>query len=184
MKFLLALAIPLLGILADPVARADAPKGPSPEVPELQPLNEWVGMWDTQMKVMPNADLPNGGSAKGVASAEWIHDGRFLRQTWSMKSAQGVPLMTGSTVMTYDPRKKVYRSWSFYSSGFVGDGQGVWDSTTRTMTWTSHDAEDGRTMITKASFATPGTENWSIVEQDRGGRVIAETTGKNIRRKE
>jgi hypothetical protein len=171
-------------ILAGTCAAAEpvATRGPSADVPELQPLNLWAGTWDSELTVKPNADLPKGGKAKGTATAEWIHDGRFLRQTWAMDSADGIPKMNGSTLMTYDTRKKTYRSWSFFSTGVASEAEGVWDAKARKMTWTSRDAESGQTTVTTATFGADGSETWSIVAKDRDGKVVNEVNGKNTRR--
>lgn len=157
------------------------PAGATADVPELQALNHWVGKWEDEMTIKANADLPKGGRGKGTSTAEWIHDGHFLLQTWEMDVTEGIPKMTGTIIMTYDPRKKTYRSWSFFSSGFTRESQGVWDADSKTMTWTSRDNETGRTSVTKASFAD-GTENWSIVDKDPDGNVLSESSGKNVRK--
>jgi hypothetical protein len=164
-------------------AVADGPQGPSKDVPELQVLNHWVGTWDVELAVKPNADLPKGGRAKGTAAAAWVLDGRFLQQTSASEAGEGLPAMQVTTLMTYDPRKKVYRNWAFFSTGFVSESEGTWDEKSRTMTSTSRDAESGTATTIKATFAEDGTETWSIVTRDREGKAVNETTGKNTRRK-
>ena len=163
--------------------RGEAPQGPSKDVPELQVLKHWIGTWDVEMTTRPNADLPRGMRAKGPTTAEWVLDGRFVQQSGTLKPDDGSPALQATTLMTYDPRKKVYRSWMFFSTGFVSESEGKWDEKTRTLTSTSRDAESGTTTTTKATFAEDGTESWSIVSKDREGKVVNETTGKNTRRK-
>ena len=163
---------------------ADAPhQGPSKDVPELQVLNHWVGKWDDDMTVKPNAGLPKGMRAKGVVTAEWVLNGRFVQQTATLEPGDSAPAMKVTTLMTYDPQKKVYRSWMFFSTGAVSESEGRWDEKSRTMTSTSRDAESGGTATIKATFAEDGTESWSILEKDRDGKVVSETTGKNTPRK-
>jgi hypothetical protein len=183
MKSYFVACILSIALFSSLVYSAEEPQGPSKDVPELQALNHWVGKWDSTLTTKPNADLPNGAKAKGHATGEWVHNGRFLRQTWAMEESEGIPKLSGSTMMTYDPRKRVYRSWSFFSNGYTSESQGVWDPKTHTMTWTGRDAESGRTTITKAAFSDEGTETWSIVEKDRDGKIISESTGKNTRHK-
>jgi hypothetical protein len=86
-------------------------------------------------------------------------------------------------LMTYDPQKKAYRSWMYFSSGAVRESEGHWDEDSRTMTSISCDAESGATMTITATFAEDGVESWSIIERDRDGNVLGETTGKNTPRK-
>jgi hypothetical protein len=161
---------------------AAAQQGPARDVPELQPLSHWAGVWDGELSIKPNAGLPKGGRGKGASKGEWAHDGRFLRQTWKMEGGEGLPNLSGSSMMTYDPRKKVYRNWTFFSTGAVMESQGVWDAKTKTMTWTGRDAENGHTSVIRASFGTDGTETFTIVETDRAGKVVSEVSGKNVRR--
>jgi hypothetical protein len=92
--------------------------------------------------------------------------------------------MTGTTIMTYDPRQKAYRSWGFYSTGAMGESRGAWDAQTRTMTWTIRDAEAGGEAVTKATFPEDGRETWSITEKDRDGKVVGEISGRSTRRRQ
>src|SRR4051812_3532648 len=85
---------------------AAEPAGPAAGVPELAPLGRYAGDWDFTMTIKPNAGLPRGASAKGPSRGEWVHGGRFLRQTWSAESTDGLPAMSGTTMMTYDPQQK------------------------------------------------------------------------------
>ena len=162
---------------------ADAPQGPAKDVPELQVLNHWVGTWDDDVTVKPNAGLPNGMRAKGTITAEWVLDGRFVQQTGTLDPGNGSPAMKVSTLMTYDRRRKAYRSWMFFSSGAVTESEGRWDEKSRTMTSTSRDAESGGTTTITATFAADGSERWSFIEKDRDGKIVGETTGKNTPRK-
>jgi hypothetical protein len=165
------------------LALGDAPQGPARDVPELQVLNHWVGTWDVDMTIKPTADLANGMRVRGTATAEWALDGRFLQQTGTLGPSEGFPAMKVTTLMTYDPRKKVYRSWMFFSNGFASESEGTWDAKSSTLTSTSRDAETGTTTTIKATFPKDGTETWSIVVKDRDGKVVGETIGKNTRRK-
>jgi hypothetical protein len=164
-------------------AHADAPQGPSKEVPELQILNHWVGKWDVDLTVKPNADLPKGRHAQGTAKAEWVLMGRFLQQTGTLEASDGLPAIQVHSLMTYDPGKKVYRTWMFFSTGFVSESEGTWDEKTRTLTSTGRNAESGITTTTKASFAEDGSESWSMISKNGDGKVVAETNGKNTPRK-
>jgi hypothetical protein len=162
---------------------ADTPSEPAKDVPELQVLNHWVGKWDGEMTVKPNAGSPNGIQAKGAVAAEWVLNGRFVQQTSTAEAGDGVPAMKVTTLMTYDTRRRVYRSWMFFSSGAVTESDGRWDEKSRTMTSTSRDAESGGTGTITATFAADGTERWRIIEKDRDGKVVSEATGKNTPRK-
>lgn len=158
---------------------ADAPQGPAPGVPELQVLNHWMGTWDDEMTTKPNAGLPQGMHGKGPVVAEWVLDGRFLQQSATLKPDGDAPATKVTTMMTYDPERKVYRSWMFFSSGVVRECVGRWDEKTRTMTSLSRDGERGATMTITATFGDDGAETWTIVEKDRDAKILAEISGKS-----
>lgn len=182
-RFLAFAAFACVALAPAAAPAAEAAQGPSKDVPELQVLNHWVGKWDVEMAVKPNAGLPQGMRAKGTAAAEWVLDGRFVRQTTTLDPGDGSPPMKMISPMTYDPQRKVYRTWMFFSNGQVSESEGRWDEKTRTMTSTGRNPSTGATAAVKATFAADGTQTWSFVEKDPDGKLIAETTGTNTRRK-
>ena len=91
--------------------------------------------------------------------------------------------MKVTSMMTYDPDKKVYRTWSFFSSGHVSESEGRWDQKSRTMRSTGRNPVNGSTFIITATFPTDGVETWGIIEKDRDGKIVGETTGKSVPRK-
>ena len=155
----------------------------SKEIPELNVLNRWVGKWDVEMTVKPNADVPKGMRSKGWVTTEWTLNFRFVQQFGTMWAGEGTPAVQIHSLMTYDPRKKAYRTWMFFSTGHMSESEGTWDEKTRTLTSKSRDADSGTTTTTKATFAEDGAETWSIITKDRDGKVVNETTGKNTRQK-
>lgn len=180
MKLLSVVGVMLTAVAASPAE--DAPGGPAKEIPELQPLGRFVGTWDTRM-TYKSADGPGGpAEVKGTGSAEWVHGGRFLRQTWSFGAGGGLPAGSGSTMMTYDPAAKVYRSWMFFSGGSVFESEGEWNPKTRTFTWTGGVGRDPMKTTTTATFQNDGSERWSMVVKDKDGKVVNEATGTNTRR--
>jgi len=171
------LPLPLL-LIALP-ALAEQP-GPAKGVPELQPLNHYVGTWSGRSTTKAGDQPPVEN--KDNAVAEWIHDGRFVRQTWSLEAAPGRPGLSGHTVFTYDARKKAYRSWNFFSGGDVTEAEGTWDAKDRAFTWIARNP-DGLVTVTKAAFPEDGVEKWSITTTDRTGKVLFEMQGTNKREK-
>src|SRR5437763_346362 len=112
--------------LAGAVPAADPAPGPAPDVPELKALSHWVGRWDGQLTVKPGDGFP-GRTATGTSQTEWVHGGRFARQTWTIAAGDGFPEMSGSSMMTYDPQRKAYRGWTFVSTGGVSEATGTWN---------------------------------------------------------
>jgi len=157
------------------VTRA-ADDGPSANVPELKALGHYIGSWDVEIT---SKGLPLN---KGQASAKWILDGRFLQQTGELRSPDGSTVLKGTTLMTYDPVKRVYRSWTFRSDGSAGEGEGTWDAKARVLTSVGRKDANGVFSTTTADFAEAGVERWKIVFTDGSGKVVSEITGKNTRR--
>lgn len=153
------------------------PAGAFKDVPELQALQPYVGVWNVAVASGKTPILD------GEATAEWILDGRYVQQTASL-TAKGKPGgIKFTTLMTYDPVRKAYRSWTFLSNGSSSQSDGVWDSKLKTMTWVSHKDESGNTSTTKADFSLMGIEKLSIVVVDPAGKVVTELNSLNMRRK-
>ena len=178
----ICLVLAIFACLVVPVGAQGPATGPSPDVPELAPLSGFVGKWESRLEEKPIAGVNEGGSRKGTVSAEWIHGGRFLRQTWAVETEGAQPAMSGSAIMTYDPEKKAYRSWTFVSTGMTSESEGTYDAKSKTLTWTARGANGVRT-VTKSSFPEDGAETWSITVKDGDGRVVVDITGKNTRLK-
>ncbi|MDB5350332.1 MAG: Planctomycetes uncharacterized domain protein [Planctomycetota bacterium] len=172
----------IAGIVVAPGRAQDTAATPSADVPELAALSRLIGKWDSQFEAKRIEGVTEGETRKGTAEAGWILGGRFLRQTWAVEGAGAEPGMSGSSIMTYDPAKKAYRSWHFVSTGSTSEGEGTYDKATRTITWTARDANGFRTR-TRSSFAEDGSENWTITVTDTEGRIVTDMKGKNTRRK-
>jgi hypothetical protein len=170
----------LLSSLAAAARAADAPAGPAADIPELAVLNHYVGDWESKMTVK-NSDNAQPAPTVARTLGEWILDGRFLRQTWSVTPVEGVPALKGSSVKTYDVQRKTYRGWTFFSNGFVEETEGKWDEATRTLTWTAVDDGSGRNAVQTSKFADDGSEQWSMTENDRDGNVLSEVSGTAVR---
>ncbi len=172
MTRLLTLAF-LGGLLAVPAGTA---QGPASAAPELKVLEHYVGSWYTEIL---SKGLP---FTKGPALARWILDGQFIEQTGELQDANGTAVFKVKTIMTFDPAKKVYRTWTFASDGTMSDSEGTWNANTRVMTF-SRKRDDGITTTITADFSTADVETWQIVSKDAGGKVITEIRGKNTRQK-
>ena len=151
--------------------------GPSDKVPELKALDSYIGSWDVEIT---SKGLP---FTKGQSSTKWILDGRFLQQTGELQAKDGAAVVKVTTLMTYDPSKKVYRSWTFVSDGSTSESEGTWNAKSRVMTSVGRKDENGGFSTTTADFSEAGGETWKIVYQDRAGKVVSEMSGKNTRQK-
>jgi len=172
-----------MATLALPNEQAQSAEGPAKEIPELAQLSQFAGAWDIEVTVEPG-DGSKGSTSKGTSTGEWILGGRFLQQSWTVEETEGFPGLKGTTLRTYDPERKLYRSWTFHSSGYTQADRGTWDEKARTFTWTGRDRTRDLTTTTKSSFPEEGQEQWSIVTKDSEGKVVVEVTGKSTRRED
>lgn len=170
------LVLLLIAVIACQIADVSAADGPAKDVLELQVLSNYVGTWDV---AITSKDSP---FTKGESSATWVLDGRFVQQTGELKSADGSNAIKVTTLMTYDPERKIYRMWSFLSNGSTSEGSGKWDEKTRTMTSTSR--QDGTTTTTTAKFSDNGIEEWLFITTNQDNEVVGRFGGTNTRRKQ
>ena len=152
-----------------------ADEGPAKDIPELQALSNYVGIWDVTIT------SKNSPFAKGEATTKWILDGRFVQQSGVLTSSDGATVIKVTTLMTYDQEQKAYRVWSFLSNGATTESSGKWDAKNRTMT--SVGRGNGTTTTTTAKFAENGSEEWSIDTKNQNNEEVARISGTNIRRK-
>jgi hypothetical protein len=174
----------VLSVLLCASARAaDDQQKPATDVPELQPLSQYAGKWEIELTIK-NSEHPQGVKTTGSSVGEWIHGGRFLRQTWSVNAADGLPAFSGSSIRTYDLRKKTYRTFSFDSAGDTEESQGAWDPKARRLTWKVRENTSGGMTTITSTFPEDGKETWSILAKDSNGEVLADVSGQGTRRKE
>lgn len=166
----------LIAVIACQNADVWAADGPAKDVPELQVLSNYLGTWDI---AITSKESP---FANGESSATWVLDGRFVQQTGEMKSADGSNVIKVTTLMTYDPERKMYRMWTFLSNGSTSEAYGKWDEKTRTMTSTSR--QDGTTTTTTAKFSDNGIEEWLFITTNQNNEVVGRFGGTNTRRKQ
>lgn len=180
-RLVLCIALATLAVTSESARSAERPLGPAKDIPELTVLNQFAGEWNDEVTVK-SADDAEGTKTKGTATGEWILDGRFLQQTWSVEAAGAFPGVKGTTIRSYDPERKEYRSWTFHSSGYTQTDSGEWDEQARTFTWTARDRDRDLTTTTKSSFPEDGQEQWSVVTKDADGRIVVEVSGTSTRR--
>jgi hypothetical protein len=167
-RLVLCVALATLALPNDWAQSAEGQLGPAKDNPELALLNQFAGEWTNEVTVK-TPDNSEGSQSKGAATGQWILDGRFLQQTWSVEATDDFPGLKGTTIRTYDPELKKYRSWTFHSSGYTQADRGEWDEKARTFTWSARDRKRNWTTTTKSSFPKDGHEQWSVVTKDAEG---------------
>ncbi|MEM8953674.1 MAG: DUF1579 family protein [Verrucomicrobiota bacterium] len=143
-------------------------------IPELEPLNRYAGTWTTTFTL--EGKTPD--TLTGTVTAEWILGGRYLQQTATIPNVGDTELSV-TTLMTYDPENKVYRHWSFDSSGDHNTGTGTWDAEANTFSWNLTDPLTNATTRITSTLPTGGPEEWIIVNEDASGKATGMISGKN-----
>lgn len=162
-------------LLSTHVVGDELPQRASRDVPELAALQYLIGTFDTVVTAPTRA--------RGAAKGEWVHGGHFLRQTWTRKAGNETPGMNGTIIMTYDRSDKVYRQWSFDSTGTVFESEGDWDPKTWTMTWTGSGAFD-TSHIWTMTFDKRLAHTWRIEIKDNNDKTVYDSRGKTSPTKE
>ena len=86
-------------------------------------------------------------------------------------------------LMSYDAANHIYRAWSFFSDGRTQQGEGTWDASSNTFTWTSRDVGNGTISVTQVTFVSNDQEDVEFKLTDRDGKVVSEFSRKKMRRK-
>ncbi|MEM7147423.1 MAG: DUF1579 family protein [Verrucomicrobiota bacterium] len=143
-------------------------------IPELKPLNRYVGTWTTTFTV--EGKTPD--TLTGTVTAKWILGGRYLQQTATIPNIGDTELSI-TTLMTYDPENKIYRHWSFDSAGDHNTGTGTWDPEANTFSWNLTDPNTKATTRITSTIPAGGPEEWIIVNEDASGKGTGMISGKN-----
>jgi hypothetical protein len=168
--YFLGLLIALPGAPLAPAHAADKPEdqpvfsGPAaPE--ELQVLAPLIGQWQAEATIKPSLRVKEGFTSKGESSAQWIHNGHFLRAEGYGISQHG--RFEWTVIITYDRGTKQFRQFGFNSLGIVGEAVGEWDDQTRTMTWKGVHMPAGWTALSKVTIEKDQLVQTMLVKNER-----------------
>jgi hypothetical protein len=88
-----------------------------PSVPEMDRLKFYLGTWDYTEAYEKSAYYPNGGKNTGVYTSKSGPGGNSLENTFHSQGPVGD--FEGLLIMTWDPKEKSYKSYTF-ASDFPG----------------------------------------------------------------
>jgi hypothetical protein len=166
----LAISLTVLALTALPrmLSADDAPKRSD----ELQVLDSYVGTWDCVV-----TDKTTAKESKTVEERRWSRKGTFvLFENFDLTTKK-----ESHYLMTYDANAKAYRTCYIDDSTTISL-LGTWDARTKSMTWRGKDGEDNRVSGTER-FVDKDNLEWSLVFTNPDGKVVAELSGKQTRRK-
>jgi hypothetical protein len=150
---------------------------PPAKPPELKGLDRYIGKWKFEIIHKPAAWTPKEVRVTGTSTNEWVLDGWF--QHHKVKDDQG---NEGIDIMTYDPRKRAYRSWHYSSLGYATEMTGTWDEKTKTFT-VKGDFGDGITAIATMRFLDNDNRESTLIAKDATGKIYLDSRGKLTREK-
>jgi len=161
---------------------------------EFKVLDRWVGDWDLEINVKPNAQNAQGHKATYKSQVRWMVNDRFLRCEASGQSADGDQKIAEAFmwVITHDPERKTYTSTVFWSTvpagtagywGTVPSGVGTWDEKEQMMSIRSEDKATGRVTLSVTQWIDKDTHRWAQSLTEKNGNVVVEMSGMGKRRK-
>jgi hypothetical protein len=161
--------------------QADKPAfvGPPP-AEELKVLAPLVGQWTSQTQGKPSAQRPQGVSAKGEVSTEWIHNGHFLKSEVRVTSDLGRHEFTEIT--SFDRRSGKLRRYLFSSEGFAAQSLGEWDENSKTLTWEGIDLPQGWAATSTTKVGKDRYE-FTLLVKNAQGETLRDATGSAERKK-
>ena len=152
---------------------------PNPDVPELKPLQRFIGSWDQHVAIKISKWAPENTTMDGDVTANWILRGRVIENSviWSPDHTHGL------TLMAYDTENKVYRQWYFDSNGTIprDELRGEWDEATKTITWKGR-LPNGITVTADNRFVDKDAFEWSLTHKDGTGKVVLLMEAKSKRK--
>lgn len=166
----------LTGVVILSLADASGLAQPPPKPPESKVLDRYIGTWKFEGVSKPAEWNPKEKRGAGTTVNEWILNGWF--QHHKAKDDQGNESID---ILTYDPRTKTYRFWSFFSEGFAVEEAGTWDEQSKTLT-TKADV-DGITVLSTMRFIDNDTRELTRVAKDGKGKVYLDMRSKLTRQK-
>jgi hypothetical protein len=135
-----------------------------------QVLDQFLGEW--------RSVDPAGKDPQTELSYQRVLGGRYVQERGERADGKSAILM-----YTYDTDRACYRLWSFRSWMDSSEATGRWDESTKTLTWTSVDSDDGRSTVVTHRFVDDQTMHWDAVGKDSDGQVVYRTEGRATREK-
>jgi hypothetical protein len=173
---------------------------------EFKVLDRWVGDWDLEITVKPNAQNPQPRKAIYKSSVRWTVNDRFLRCDAQGESNDGEQKIAEAFmwIITHDPESKTYTSSVFWSNipasaagaaagaaaaggagywGTISNGIGTWDEKQQMLSIRSEDKPSGRVTLSVTQWIDKDNHRWVQSLTEKNGNLIAEMSGTGKRRK-
>jgi hypothetical protein len=145
--------------------------GPSNRPAEFQVLERRIGTWDTEQTIKPGVWVPDGSKTTGVETVEWTLDKKLIQ----IKHKQQPGNLEALSLVGFDTRSSVFRTWFFDSSGNLPRSEitGQWDEPTQALTFKSTDPEEV-TVTSTQKFVGPARIETRSVWRAKDGTILME----------
>jgi hypothetical protein len=177
------------GCTQAPMSMEDLQKPALPS--ELERLNCMVGTWSGKAemvsptaeeiaKATPEGEEPMPSTFDEGSTAEWILGGMFLKNEGWMTMGEGEKAHYVELI-TWDPRAKKYRGWSFSDWGEHGEGWMTMSEDGKHLTFASSGKDfKGRPSRGKgqASFVDGNTMDWTWCDMGPMGKMEFKGTSR------
>lgn len=142
---------------------------------ELKIIDSYIGTWNVETLYKQPMGDPKEYKQKRMSVFVPTLGGKFIEEY----SGSSPGFETRYTIF-YDEKKKQFRSWAFCSIGSATERVGIWDATSKTITWRSvSDSPDLPDIIHR--FIDANTYESSLIKKDSEGRVELEETSLRVR---
>jgi hypothetical protein len=137
-------------------AKPDKSAGPAKDIPELKPLDRYVG------EQQGTVTAPKGKDLTATGSSQWVASGRILLTKYKISDGS-----EGVILRSYDRGAKVYRFVNMDSDGKLLMLDGAWDEPSKTFTYKPQAGATGAgALVHTSTFKDDGSEVWSFTPQD------------------
>lgn len=147
-----------------------------PIPPEVGKLDVFIGERDVEFIHRPSIVSPQGSTAKGTASGQWILDGRFLLGQTKLPNFQSL------WVMGFDTDRQAFRYVLFGSNGRIEENMGQWNDAERVFEWQLVNGPPGFTRTSVTRRLDDETVESRSVTKTGDGSVQMDLTIKGTRR--
>jgi len=139
---------------------------------EVKTLDLFVGTRDVEFIQQPSLTVPQGSTAKGTMSGQWILDGRFLFGETKLPNFQSL------WVMGYDTNKRTFRYVLFGSNGLIDENVGKWNEAERVFDWKQVNLAPELTRTSTTRRLDEGRVESHIVTKNQAGQIQLDLTIK------
>ncbi|MDA1051418.1 MAG: hypothetical protein O3C40_13180 [Planctomycetota bacterium] len=167
------------GVAGKPLAEQWSAIGPpiQPIPDEVKKLDLFLGERDVEFIHRPSVVTPNGSTAKGTTSGEWILDGRFLLGRTKLPNFESL------WVVGYDTNKKAFRYVLLGNNGRIDENIGQWNEAERVFDWKQVNGPPGSTRTSTTRRLDNDIVESHIVAKTPDGKTHMDLTIKATRRK-